>query len=167
MSWWHHSTRFFGEHGTIVPRTIASLISATLLDIISSRIFRWRRWRTISIVPWTPTLGSAPLRSQAHVVHVLSHSSDLQFTHFLLEELYITTALSHLRVEFRLDLLILCLLTHCIGGVDKSLLTLDLLIDGAERLFVGIHGCGRLERRRGRDLVVVVLGVGKVPLVWG
>ena len=166
MSWWHHPRGVFAlEHRTVVARPITTLISSALLDIISSRILRWRRRRSISIVPRTPTLRPAPLRTQAHAIHILSHSADLQFPHLLLEELDIPTALSHLRVEFRPDLLVLCLLTHCIGGVDKSLLALDLLVDGAERLFVGIHGCGGLERRRGRGRVVVLFG-GSERSLW-
>lgn len=171
MSWWHYPRGIFAlEHRTVVPRPIASLISSTLLNIIPSRILRWRRGRSISIVPQTPTLLPAPLRTtQAHAIHILTHGPNLQFPHLLLEELNIPTALSHLRVEFRAHLLVLCLLTHCIGGGDKSLLALDLLVDGAERLFVGIHGCGGLERRRGRGRGCgVCLGAfGKVPLVWG
>jgi hypothetical protein len=78
-----------------------------------------------------------------HVVHVLAHLPHLQFLHLFLEILDVPSSLSYLCIELRLDHIIECLLAHGICRIDERLLALDLLVDGAERLIVVIHG-GRM-----------------------
>lgn len=148
------------EISAVVASAIVSSISATLGDVVAPGVLRRWRWPT-AVGPRTRSWSTRRAgRAKAHVVHALAHLSHLQLPHPLLKELNVPPALAHLGVELGLDGVVVGLLPHHIGGIDQSLLTLDLLIDGAKRLIVVIHGDSSASRVAETALFTVVVDSG-------
>lgn len=93
--------------------------------------------------------------ANSHVVHALVHLAHLKLTKLLLEKLQIAAAIAHLGVESGANGLIVCLRSHSIGGIDESLLSLNLLVDILDPLifvhFDGVEPHSSVELIGGRE----------------
>lgn len=128
---------------------------------ISSRIFRRRRRRTLSIISESLALRPprpSTARSQAHVVHSLAHLPHLQLLHALFQVLYVPAALTDLRVYSSPHGFIVCLRPHLPSGIQECSLSFDLLVHRTEGIVVVIHDDGfrREVRAEGNGCGVVL-----------
>lgn len=115
---------------------VALAVAATVCPL--PRGILWRgRGRVLDIAAERSVGG----RSEGHAVHTATH---LGLAELLLEELQVSSAIAHLRVESRSNGLVVCLRTHSIGGIKQRLFALNLLedvLDGVFFVHVGRWGC--------------------------
>ena len=132
--------------------TVPAIVAAV------TTFYRGKRRRSAAVVTRGPavTAGAAGKR---HVFHARVNAPHLDVPQLLLEELKISSAISHLGVETGADSLVVGLAAHGGSGLDQGLFAVNLLLDVLHGFFV-LHGgldLARFVRARRRVGVVVIV----------